>query len=243
MSLPTRAGNWRCDEPVFEHIRSRAWRESRKAMIIWTIQPYPIWERLQSDGILYGPNIEETFVADYPPGRIAYSWMAEQMEQHIGPRPEPGIYPLWAWYQWRDAAHSRPDLRASAHLPYSMQGARIEFEIEERSILLSDFQQWHIPLNYGYLSLNETEDSAFEAELTRRGIRWEPGKPLSDLDLHASILNSWERIFEIDRIGDPDWWAGKTRAENPIQGTFWQLSLSQVRQVKIFTARNRIISL
>jgi hypothetical protein len=30
-------------------------------MIAWTIQPYPVWERLQSDGILYGPNIEETF--------------------------------------------------------------------------------------------------------------------------------------------------------------------------------------
>lgn len=206
-------------------------------MVVWTIQSYPAWERLQSDGTLYGPNIEDTFVADHPLGRIAYTWMAEQMEQRMGPGPKPGIYPLWAWYQWRDAAHPRPDLRASAHLPYGMQGARIEFEIDERSILLSDFQQWHIPLNYDYLSLNEAEDSAFDADLARHGIRWEPGMPLSDPGLHASILTSWERIFEIDRVGDPDWWAGETRAEKSIQGTFWQLSLSQVRRVKIFRAR------
>jgi hypothetical protein len=209
----------------------------QKAMKVWTIQPSSFWERLQSDGILHGPTIEETFVADDPLGRIAYRWLAEQMEQRLGPRPHPGSFPLWAWYQWRDAAHPRPDLRASAHLPAGMKGVRIELEIEERCILLSDFQQWHLPLNYAYLSLTEAEDSAFEAELLRRGIHSEPRKPLSDPHVHASILNSWERIFEIDRVGDPDWWPGKTRAEKSIQGTFWQVSLSQVRQVNVFTAR------
>lgn len=208
-------------------------------MRVWTIQPYAFWERLQSDGTLHGPAIEETFVADDPLGRIAYSWLAEQMEQRLGPRPTPGIFPLWAWYQWRSAAHPRPDLRASAHLPFGMKGVRIALEIEERCILLSDFQAWHLPLSYGYLSLTEAEDNAFEAELLRRGIQWEPGKPLSDPDVHARILHSWQRIFEIDRVGDPDWWSGKTRAEKSLQGTFWQVSLSQVRQVKVFTARTR----
>jgi hypothetical protein len=208
-------------------------------MIVWTIQSYPAWEQLQSDGTLYGPTIEDTFVADYPLGRIAYTWMAEQMEQRLGPRPKPGIYPLWAWYQWHDATHPRPDLRASTHLPAGMNGVRIELDIEEHDILLSDFQQWHIALNYAYLALNEAEDSAFEAELAGRRIRWEPGRPLSDPDFHARALKSWEHIFEIDRVGDPDWWNGESRAEKSIQGTFWQLSLSQVRQVKVFTARNR----
>ena len=26
------------------------------AMLVWTIHPYPLWEHLQHDGILYGPG-------------------------------------------------------------------------------------------------------------------------------------------------------------------------------------------
>ena len=90
---------------------------------------------LQRDGILYGPETVDDSIF----WRTAYDWMVEQMERRLGPRPKPGAYPLWAWYQWDGAARRRPDLRSSAHVPGGTKAVRIEFEIAEEQIVLSDF--------------------------------------------------------------------------------------------------------
>ncbi len=204
-------------------------------MIVWTIQVPEVWEMLQRDGILYGPEI----VDDSIQWRTAYDWMVEQMERRIGPRPKPGAYPLWAWYQWDGEARRRPDLRSSGHIPGGTKGVRIEFEIAPEQILLSDFSAWHAPLNYAYMALNEAEDAAFEAELAQHGISWGPGQHLPDPLLHARVLKSWERIFDIDQV-DPDrWWTSPTLAEKDIQGTFWSLSLAQVRKATPFIGRGK----
>src|ERR1051326_8759863 len=153
-------------------------------MIVWTIQADYVWEMLQRDGILYGPET----VDDWLFWRTAYDWMVEQMERRIGPGPKPGAYPLWAWYQWDGAARRRPDLRSALHVPGGTKAVRIEFDIAEEQILLSDFSAWHVPLNYGYLALNEAEAEAFEAEVAQQGIPWEPAKLLPAPIYHAKIL-------------------------------------------------------
>ncbi len=204
-------------------------------MIVWTIQPDHVWEMLQRDGILYGPETVDEQIF----WRTAYDWMVEQMERRLGPRPKPGAYPLWAWYQWDGAARRKPDLRSALHVPGKTKAVRIEFEIAEEQILLSDFQAWHAPLNYAYFALNEAEDEAFEAELAQHGLSWEPGILLPDPTYHARILKSWEHIFDIDGI-DPDrYWTSPTKAEKDIQGTFWSLSLTQVRKVTPFIGRSK----
>jgi len=159
------------------------------------------------------------------------------MEQRIGPRPRPSIYPLWAWLQWRGIAHRKPDLCSPGHLPDGTRGVRLACEVSDDQLLLSDFQLWHVPLNYGYLALTEAEDKAFEAELVSHGIVDTPGEPLSDPIYHQRILDSWEPIFDLDTVHSKDWLGGETREEKSIQATFWSLSLSQVREVTVFTSR------
>jgi len=161
------------------------------------------------------------------------------MERRIGPRPKPGIYPLWAWYQWRDATHRKPDLRSSGHLAPGTRGVRLACEIPADQILLSDFMPWHHVLTYSYYSLSEAEDDAFESELALHGLaRGSVSEgPYSDLVYHQRILDSWERIFDLNIVGDPDWLGDHTQDEKSIQGTFWHLSLDQVRKITVFTSR------
>jgi hypothetical protein len=190
---------------------------------------------LQREGILYGPET----VDDNIEWRTAYDWMVEQMERRIGPRPGPGIYPLWAWYQWDGETRRRPDLRHAGHIPGGTKGVRIEFEIAAEQILLSDFSAWHVPLNYGYLALDEAEYVAFFAELAQLGLDRQPGEHIADPAYHARILKSWERIFDVDQVDPNEWWTGPTRAEKAIQGTFWSLSMAQVRRVTPFIGRRK----
>lgn len=204
-------------------------------MLVWTIQSYQVWEKLQQDGFLYGPGPD--LVDEDWKWCTAYEWMAKQMERRIGKRPKPDIYPLWAWYQWRDATHRKPDLRSPGHLTPGIKGVRLACEIPTDQILLSDFVQWHSALNYWYLSLSQAEDDAFETELASHGIIRTPGGPLSDPVYHQRILDSWQRIFDLDGVGDPDWLGDQAQDEKSIQATFWQLSLDQVRAITVFTSR------
>lgn len=204
-------------------------------MLVWTIHSYPLWEKLQHDGVLYGPGPE--LVDDSWRWRTAYDWMVEQMERRIGPRPEPDLYPLWAWYQSADATHRRPDLRSTGYLAPGTKGVRLACEIPTEQILLSDFEQWHFALNYWYSSLSQAEDEAFEAELASRGVVRTQDGPLSDPVYHQRILDSWQHIFDLESVGDPDWVGDATRDEKSIQGTFWHLTLDQVRDVTVFTGR------
>ncbi len=113
---------------------------------------------------------------------------------------------------------------------------RIEFEVNDRLVLLSDFELWHYVLNYWYLpkSLRDADD--FEAELSRRGLSFYRTKPLRDRALHRRIAESWNRIFDLD-------WADKARgiahprASKCIQATLWELKRDQVREVRFFRAR------
>jgi len=45
-----------------------------------------------------------------------------------------------------------PDLRSCGHLPRGIPGIRLELEVEEERVLLSDFSMWHAVLNQTYLA-------------------------------------------------------------------------------------------
>jgi hypothetical protein len=212
-------------------------------VIVWTIQDYNMWERLQRDGIVYGPSREDLLqdLADLDELAhkilFSYDWLARQMEQRIGPRPKPGAYPLWAWYQWNGADKRKPDLRSTGHLPPGTQGIRIELEIADNNILLSDFDAWYFPYCQSYLSRSEQENEAFEAEMVSSGFTELRDIPFNNPMLLNKMLSSWEKVFDLDYIGSADWDGAKTRAEKSIQGTFWQLSMDQVRKVTPFVSR------
>jgi hypothetical protein len=93
-------------------------------MILWTIQTEEAWSELQVGGMLHvtRENITESNWI-YP-----YEWIIDQMKMRLGPPPEPGCFPIWAWYQWENESRRKPDIRAAGHLSKGQKGVRIEFE-------------------------------------------------------------------------------------------------------------------
>ena len=198
-------------------------------MTLWTIQSIDAWKELQTSGILrcYDRFVENE---DYE----AYKWMAKQMEKRI-PVPRPGnAMPLWAWFQWEGEQQKRPDLRSSSHLPRGDRGVRIEFQIRDDWIILSDFDLWHYVLNYWYLPQSLADEELFEMKLAEHGLSFYDTKPLPDPIFHDAIRQSWERIFDIE-------WEEKgitvPKEQKSIQATFWELRLKDLRLVDEFVAR------
>jgi len=209
---------------------SASTRQVRK-LTLWTVQSAGAWAKLKQDGAL---RADARRILRYYRG--AYDWMSQEMERRLGYRPSKGALPLWAWYQWNGATCRRPDLRCSGYMPRDERCVRIEFDISERFVLLSDFDLWHYVLNYWYLPKSLKDDEAFEAELARHGLSSYKARPLQDQAYHGRITESWKRIFDLD-------WAdrarviGHPRAEKAIQASLWVLRRDQVKDVRFFRAR------
>ena len=104
-------------------------------MIIWTIQPYSVYQQLESKGQFYcdpekSENLKENNF------QVAYNWMIKQMKRRQILPPKDVKVPLWAWYR-RDYKHVRPDFRwvRDSEIEVCM-----EINIPEEKVLLSDFE-------------------------------------------------------------------------------------------------------
>lgn len=78
------------------------------------------------------------------------------------------------------------------------RGMRLEIEIPQEQILLSDFDLWHYPLNYWYFPDSEEDDQRFEQRCAAKAIDFYQMKPLPDQALHEQLVASWEKIFDLD---------------------------------------------
>lgn len=195
-------------------------------MLLWTIQAVDAWKKFQQSGVLSG---KRQYVDPY--FLDAYQWLVEQMKTRIGPQPESDAFPIWAWYQW-EGRKKKPDLRSGGYLPKGEWGVSIEFEVCDKRVLLSDFDLWHYVLNYWYLPRSLAEGDRFEAELAERGLSFYASKPLPDINYHRQIVESWQRIFDLD-------WHEEEITARPksIQATLWELRLDDVRAIRTFKAR------
>jgi hypothetical protein len=118
-------------------------------------------------------------------------------------------------------------------LAKGQKGVRIELDLDETEVLLSDFEKWHFVLGGWFLSYDEAEDEQFDREKTRLGYRYTDPHPEP---LKARVRASWDRIFDL-KGGDPDWF-GKA-SKQAIQATFWELRLKDVTDVTFYTDRGR----
>jgi hypothetical protein len=193
---------------------------------IWTIQPAGLYEKLRAKRVLLvdGRHCDRSFPH-------AYRWMIGQMRHRLP--PSPARFPWWGWYRWEGVRRPRPDLRAGGHLRKGQRGIRLELEMDEREVLLSDFNGWHSVLNDSFLSHDEAEDEQFDRQEKRLGFRYGTPRPEP---LRSRVLASWERIFDLTG-GDPEW-RGKV-SDRGIQATFWELRLQDVTQVTFYTDRGR----
>lgn len=105
-----------------------------------------------------------------------------------------------------------PDLRARAHIPSGTKGVRIELDVPDDLVLLSDFETWHAVLNNHVLSYSEKEHDQTHSR--------------------EQIEKSWERVFEFGK-GDPDW----NGTGSSVQATIPKIDKDWIRKVKHFIGR------
>lgn len=205
-------------------------------MRLWTIQEENAYKKFKDKGILCG---DEKFI--YDDMLFHYNWMTKQMKKRIGvPSSEKIKYPIWAWYQWRGPNHKRPDLRFSGHFEKGTKGVLLELEVEPENVLLSNFDDFNIVLNYGYMAENEKEYDNFYDELVSYGYCHHD---LQSCDKQSDLLDqfklrlyeSWEKVFDLECNLDEKW-HGKKR-ERSIQATMWEINWEQVVSVKHFIAK------
>lgn len=172
--------------------------------------------------------------------KMAYNSMIEQMKKRLKiQRPNDLAYPVWAWYQWCGENKRKPDLRYSGYAQRGTKLCRIEFEIEEDEVLLSDFDLFHHVLNYWYIPKNERDDNAFDKEMGKNNITlldlqdFKKNSKKIDL-LRNKIEKSWDLIFDIDWY---DEYITSSKYEKSIQAVFWELRREQVIDIKEFIAR------
>ena len=192
-------------------------------MILWTIQPEEVLRLIKRTGV-YRCDAEKAGTDDFCP--VQYDWLADQMRRRIGSPPEGVSYPVWAWQRWY-GRRKRPDLRA---LRWHWGGEsrmnfyRLEIDIPEEQVLLSDYRAWGVMLNNGLLSDTEKEDG-------------ELGKIYKSLSPDAQRemkYKNWERVFDITPVEDE--WTGRGEV---VQATFWELRKEQIRKTTMFITEVR----
>lgn len=183
-------------------------------MIIWTIQPYAVYQRIIKTGHFYSDPKLSFDLKDDIDFQRSYRWMIEQMRRKVGAPENEGSYPIWAWYK-HDYQHKRPDFRRVRD--YSDEVC-IELEIPDKKVLLSDFEAWHYVLNNWYYSPATSEKE------WNQSIDWLDSLP--EKERQKVKRKSWNRIFDITpRKGD---W---TKNGDVVQACFWALSRDQMRKV------------
>jgi hypothetical protein len=188
-------------------------------MRLWTIQPIEIWELLQKQGVYYGTldYVDEDYIKPY-------NWMKKQLSFKTGINKE--NYSVWAWYK-------KPDLRMSGWTIKGEKSVCIEFEIDEKDVLLSDEVLWHYVLGYWYLPSSMEDGDKFNKKLDSKGLSFYKQKPLPE-PYNKMIEDSWLKIFDLN------WYVkdiSDKRENKCIQAVFWELRLDQIKKVREFIAR------
>ena len=193
-------------------------------MILWTTQDEYVYQMIMKSGV-YRCEFQYSFISDSP---MAYDWLVAQMTKRISPPPAGVTYPVWAWHTW-EGARRKTDLRRE-RWQYGPRGDRyycMEIEILDKEVLLSDYDTWHMVLNNWFITNTREEDEEYD--------RLEEQLPPEALQLLKE--KNWEGVFDLTPVNN-DW----TRRGDSIQATFWELRKDQVRDVRMFTAANKITS-
>jgi len=198
-------------------------------MIIWSIHELDFFRKLEKNKVILPNKNLLTWKDEF---LESYYWLADQMEKRIGGRPRPNSLPFWGWYQWQNSKQKKPDLRSRSHLMPGKQGVRLELEIPDEEVVLTDFSLWNDVLNKAYIPSSEEDYLNFYKYLDDRKLfsfgNWtKKHKRLAE--------KSWERIFDLSfYVKD---FFSYPKHKKSIQATFWKISMSQVKDVTFFTAR------
>lgn len=156
-------------------------------MRLWTIQPVEVVNILERDGVFTCDPEKSEYYNDF---HDAYLWIAAEMDKRNIPHPDGLKLPLWAWHT-RDWKHKKPDLRTTGLGTPGKSYACIEFEIDDKNVLLSDYNSWHYVLNHCWF-----DDSQTENEWNALCDWFNSLKPEEKAKL---TIESWQKIFDVTK--------------------------------------------
>ena len=180
-------------------------------MRLWTIQDEDVYNTIIECG-KYRCDGSKSNYLESEKFKKAYDWLVEKMEERMGSAPEGVEYPVWAWPY-------KPDLRQRKWRNSEKKLVRIEFEIDEKDIFITDFFKWHFPLN-GFLYLDiEDEDEWDDA--------YRKYCQLSFEEQERELKKSWEVCIYEKLPSDAE----------KAQITFWELNKDQIKGKPLFITR------
>lgn len=185
-------------------------------MILWTFQPYVVYEKLMQKGEYSCQPDKSINIIDDPERHFtqAYQWMIKQMKEKIGVAPKDVTLPIWAWYRW-NYKHQCPKFFYESGNDIRVC---LKIKIPDDQVLLSEFDKWHYVLNRWYLN------NAISQNEWDKNDKWFNSLPKKQAE--EVMKKSWQNIFDISpRHGI---W---TMNGGYVQGCFWKLTKDQVCQV------------
>ena len=177
-------------------------------MIVYTLQEEFKFLEFQETGVLKAhPDI---ICADWFVN--AYEWLEGKMKVLLPPSDIEYKHPVWAWYKYD--GKRKPDLRKK-HFNKGDIFYRIEIEIDDSKVLLTDFDDWHLVLGakdeeefktgHSILDIEESDDIP---SYTEQGFFVEDNK----------LKYNWDNIL-----------LNKNSDKKYIQATFWNITFDKVK--------------
>jgi len=205
-------------------------------MRVWTIQHYKAYEKLIQTGILRADHNKQY---EDPHFRYAYDWMIEKMKCK-GLVPSIGMCdPIWAWFKW-EGKGKRRDMREKGYANRGETIVQLTVEVDEKDVLLSDFDLFHYVLNYWYLPIDEKDGDEFEKKYVNLGFTWHDLanfkiQTQSMQAIRSEIEKSWDRIFDLELTDDNLIYGSNNKKS--VQATLWELKLEQIIDAEVFIAK------
>jgi len=204
-------------------------------MKLYTFQPLFVYECLVELGYFHPFSLFEhdSFLKDelmdenYQWSFVkSYEWLKDQMNEKGVEYRVNNQHMIWAWYQWSGVKMPKPDKRYASVFNYMQEPyVLMELEVDPKRVFLSDYHAWHHVLNYWYMA-DEVESDAFKEKFN-----FYKEKPLSDLDAHKKITDSWKKIFDFEASQNI---LEMTDQDQCIQATFFELFYTDITKVHFF---------
>mgnify|MGYP003407024610 FL=1 len=201
---------------AIQHRWCQAFTNEQGRISAWTFVPKTIVGDVLS-GKLQTCSME--FSEQDPLFQLAYAWMKDAMDEAGIKGREPGMNPWWCWIRMGADQIKPTDLQADE------ASVLLELSLDPKDVLLSDFDMWHVPLNY-WLNAEGAEEESFENELKLAGLNIFEDKPLPE-PFHTRVQASWRDVFCLDRVNG---YTGELK-DKSIQGVFWKMSPESINGI------------
>lgn len=208
-------------------------------MLLWTIQDISVLNEVNKNGV-YHTNTKYLFAPpdeddDCNHANFAYKWLAKKLEEYVGPAPQGVEYPIWAMYKEQNQVDGKPDLRVWKYNP-GQTVVRLKLDVPDYLVLISDFDMWHMCLNFSKCTETEAEFDEFHNRIKALGLdifdigNWSKQSPLLT-QLRSEIIDSWDLIFKM-RAKD-ETWVGDWKSRS-FQAVFWELRKEYIMGIEKF---------